>query len=460
MIKKTIQKVKKARRTPPKKKVAKKHDIIYSSESDSDSDSYATISDDSDYEPESASDEDDDPNFPKHLADMGEGVIIHVNRNHAKTSKNKWFKQDGHVIELDEKSIKDIADMATVMFFAEWCPHCQDMKPVFEEVAENASIPCYAVDCEGYPTLSNHYNIDGFPTIMVLKKGLTPPFMVKDDSYIYPGGPNKDSLMNWILSRKTKLLNYAPTPMSKPMSYDLKSVHLKGIKQFMGIEQGDFFNGTDVKVLVPDTLEEKIKQNTPFLILFFAPWCGHCIRAKEMYIELAVQMNGQDVCAINADQYSETAEKYGVEGFPTFGMMINGTLQKYKGERTKEGLMAFMKELVHKESTKKETKKESTHSVISITSLDDLRKMDAVITMFYAPWCSHCTHFKPTFHELAKTHSIPFALVNCDELPDAKSEFGIRGFPTIHKLGMGKVLSTFSDSPRTEDTVRNWIKHS
>jgi hypothetical protein len=80
------------------KKVPKKHDIIYSDSSDSD----ATKSDDSDYEPESASDEDDDPNFPKHLADMGEGVIIPVNASKSH-KQNKWFKTDGKVIELDEE---------------------------------------------------------------------------------------------------------------------------------------------------------------------------------------------------------------------------------------------------------------------------------------------------------------------------------------------------------------------
>jgi protein disulfide-isomerase A6 len=207
--------------------------------------------------------------------------------------------------------------------------------------------------------------------------------------------------------------------------------------------------------LVPHTLEELIKHHKPFLILFFAPWCGHCIHAKDMYKALAEKM---DVYALNADEYGETAGLYGVDGFPTFGMMANGKLQKYSGPRTEDGLMAFSK--TFPEELPKIESSVPVDSILNITSLDELRKMDAVITMFYAPWCSHCTHFKPTFQVLAKEHTIPFALVNCDELPDAKSEFGIRGFPTIHKLGLGKVLSTFSDSPRTEDTVRNWIKHS
>lgn len=412
----------------------KKHDIISSDDSD------ATMSDDSDFEPP-GSDEDDDPAFPKHLANMGRDVIISVHVN----NHNKWFKKDGNVTELDEDGIKavDKKDMAIIMFFAEWCPHCQHMKPVFEEVAKTSPIPCYALDCESYPTLSNKYNIEGFPTIMVLKKGLAPPFMVKDDSYIYSEGPNTDSLKKWIDESKTKLLTYTPNKTSKPIS---KLAHLKGIKQFMGVEQGGLFKGSKVHELDPISLDETIKENKPFLIMFFAPWCGHCIHAKDMYKALAETM---DVYALNADEYGETAEKYGVTGFPTFGMMVNGKLQKYIGPRTEDGLMAFSKTASVRDAT-----------VINITSLDDLRKMDQVITMFYAPWCGHCTHFKPTFAELAKDHAISFAMVNCDELTDAKSEFGIRGFPTIHKLGMGKILSTFSDSPRTAETVSNWIKHS
>jgi len=441
--KKVIPKTVKPNKVTPKKvimraiqKKARVLDTEYESE-----ESDATKSDDSDYEPDSASDEDDDPHFPKHLADMGEGVIIPVHANKA----NTWFKKDGNVIELDEEHIKSIGDMAIVMFFAEWCPHCQHMKPVFESVAETSPIQCYAVDCESHPTLSNTYNIEGFPTIMALKNGLAPPFMVKDDSYIYPGGPNKESLTNWINESKTKL-KHEPTKTSKPISSELKSAHLKGIKQFMGVEAGDLFNGSKVHVLDPDSLDITIKENKPFLIMFFAPWCGHCIHAKDMYKALAEKM---DVYAMNADEYGEKAESYGVSGFPTFGMMANGHLQKYTGARTEEGLMEFSKTFSNSES-----------KIVTITSLDDLRKMDQVITMFYAPWCGHCTHFKPTFADLAKEHSISFAMVNCDELPDAKSEFGIRGFPTIHKLGMGKILSTFSDSPRTAETVSNWIKHS
>ena len=411
----------------------KKHDIISSDDSD------ATMSDDSDFEPP-GSEEDDDPAFPKHLANMGRDVIISVHVNN-----NKWFEKDGNVTELDEDGIKavDKKDMAIIMFFAEWCPHCQHMKPVFEKVAKTSPIPCYALDCESYPTLSNKYNIEGFPTIMLLKNGLAPPFMVKDDSYVYPGGPDPDSLKKWIDESKTKLLTYAPNKTSKPIS---KLAHLNGIKQFMGVEQGGLFKGSKVHELDPISLDETIKENKPFLIMFFAPWCGHCIHAKDMYKALAETM---DVYALNADEYGETAEKYGVTGFPTFGMMVNGKLQKYTGPRTEDDLMAFSKTASVRDAT-----------VINITSLDDLRKMDQVITMFYAPWCVHCTHFKPTFAELTKDHAISFAMVNCDELTDAKSEFGIRGFPTIHKLGMGKILSTFSDSPRTAETVSNWIKHA
>ena len=127
-------------------------------------------------------------------------------------------------------------------------------------------------------------------------------------------------------------------------------------------------------------------------------------------------------------------------------MMKDGQLEKYTGARTAEGLEAFMK---HTKLT-----------VTDIKSLDDLRKMDQVIAMFYAPWCGHCTHFKPTFNELSAQNTIPFVLVNCDELPDAKTDFDIKGFPTIHKLGSGKIMSTFSDSPRTAETVSNWIKHA
>lgn len=68
-----------------------------------------------------------------------------------------------------------------LFFFANWCPHCKSAKPIWENVKgefENKIINGYkliftSVDCtkesDETENMMNKYNIEGFPTIKLLK---------------------------------------------------------------------------------------------------------------------------------------------------------------------------------------------------------------------------------------------------------------------------------------------------
>lgn len=70
-----------------------------------------------------------------------------------------------------------------MFFFADWCPHCKTAKPIWNEMKneyENKPINGYNViftelDCsEESPEvekLMNKYNIEGYPTIKLIKDG-------------------------------------------------------------------------------------------------------------------------------------------------------------------------------------------------------------------------------------------------------------------------------------------------
>lgn len=68
-----------------------------------------------------------------------------------------------------------------MFFFAGWCPHCKTAKPIWESVKneyENKNINGYkliftSIDCtkenDETENLMNKYNVEGFPTIKLLK---------------------------------------------------------------------------------------------------------------------------------------------------------------------------------------------------------------------------------------------------------------------------------------------------
>jgi thiol-disulfide isomerase/thioredoxin len=70
-----------------------------------------------------------------------------------------------------------------LFFFADWCPHCKAAKPIWNELKteyENKTINGYQVvfteiDCSNETTeveqMMNKYNVEGYPTIKLLKDG-------------------------------------------------------------------------------------------------------------------------------------------------------------------------------------------------------------------------------------------------------------------------------------------------
>ncbi|MCU0382534.1 MAG: thioredoxin [Cyclobacteriaceae bacterium] len=60
-----------------------------------------------------------------------------------------------------------------VDFFATWCGPCKMMQPILQEVAKelNNSASILKVDVDRNPTLAQHYQIQGVPTLILFKQG-------------------------------------------------------------------------------------------------------------------------------------------------------------------------------------------------------------------------------------------------------------------------------------------------
>lgn len=64
-----------------------------------------------------------------------------------------------------------------VLFFTEWCPHCQTFKPEWEKVKKQLEdtringkkINFHSVDCDKDEDLAKAYDVAGFPTVKCIK---------------------------------------------------------------------------------------------------------------------------------------------------------------------------------------------------------------------------------------------------------------------------------------------------
>ncbi len=78
-------------------------------------------------------------------------------------------------------------------FYADWCPPCRKLKPVFEQVAtEFPTIRFIKINFDNYNDLINKFGVRSIPTLIVLKDGKE----VKRNV----GFMSKPKLIKWIKS--------------------------------------------------------------------------------------------------------------------------------------------------------------------------------------------------------------------------------------------------------------------
>eukprot|EP01040_Poterioochromonas_malhamensis_P000957 gene957-1014_t len=85
------------------------------------------------------------------------------------------------VVVLDSKNFEHLTQASTgsttgdwlVKFYAPWCGHCKKLNPVYEQVAEalKGEINVAKVDVTANREIGTRFEIKGFPTIKLLRKG-------------------------------------------------------------------------------------------------------------------------------------------------------------------------------------------------------------------------------------------------------------------------------------------------
>lgn len=312
-----------------------------------------------------------------------------------------------------------------LMFYAPWCGHCKAMKPEFASAATelkgSAVLAGMDVDnMEAYP-VRQVFNITGFPTVIYFEEG--------QKKFDYKGPRTKDGIVAWMKD-----------PQEAPAASEVD-------------ENADWSEEeSDVVHLTSEMFDSFVEENPSVLVMFYAPWCGHCKAMKPDYTKAAAQLKEEGVAgilaAVDATKEHSLADKFGVTGFPSVKYFQNGKfLYDYGFERSTHVLVDFMKEPREPPPPPPPEPEWSDEETDVVHLTDDsfkgfLKKKKHVLVMFYAPWCGHCKAAKPEYTKAAARFSDDkkraFAAVDCTKYTKICDQFSIPGFPTFRYFSYGK----------------------
>lgn len=342
------------------------------------------------------------------------------------------------------KTVKKEKKPILAMFYAPWCGVCKMMKPEFAAAAtrlkDKAVLIGMDVDTQQGYMVQQDFNITGFPTTWYFENG--------ERKFKYWDKRTADVIVEWMGNPRPQPEDDEGAGSSKEEQWDTE--------------------GTEVAHLTADTFDEFISSNPSVLVMFYAPWCGHCKALKPDFVKAANIMKEEGIegrlAAVDATAHTTLGSQYKVRSYPTLKYFQNGELKyDYASARSLDALVQYMKDPQPPPPPEPDWSEMET----KVTHLDDetfksfLKKKKNALVFYYAPWCGHCKAAKPHFAAAAEEivdKKSTLAAVDCTKYKSICTEEGVEGFPTIKFYSYGKKGFKYM-GPRNQEGFVDFMKN-
>lgn len=216
-----------------------------------------------------------------------------------------------------------------VEFYAPWCGHCQSLTPEWKKAAKALAgiVKVGAADVDEHKALGARFGIQGFPTIKIFAGDKNKPID-------YQGARSAQAIASEAARQAQNLVNDRLAGRSSSSS---------GGSSRGGGAKGDPKDVIELTVSIFD--KEVLDSKDMWLVEFYAPWCGHCKKLAPEWAKAASTLKGKvKLGAVDATQFQELANRYGVRGYPTIKYFPAGSkldAEEYDGGRTADDIIAW-----------------------------------------------------------------------------------------------------------------------
>ena len=101
----------------------------------------------------------------------------------------------------------------------------------------------------------------------------------------------------------------------------------------------------DVIILTDTTFDKAAEKYEYLLVLFYAPWCGHCKKFHPEYEKAATVLRKENLylAKVDATVEKKLARKFEIQRFPTVKFFTKGELLEYTGRRKELEVINWMR---------------------------------------------------------------------------------------------------------------------
>lgn len=160
----------------------------------------------------------------------------------------------------------------------------------------------------------------------------------------YSGGRDASAIVSAGLKEASALVR-SRAPGGKKQSKQKQSKSSGGNKKRAGEPGG----GKQVVTLTEDNFDTLVMQSEdPWMVEFYAPWCGHCKSLAPEWSQAAEELDGDvRLGAVDATSHPQLAQRFAVQGYPTIKVFAAGTkggdeaASDYQGQREAAAIVSY-----------------------------------------------------------------------------------------------------------------------